>query len=200
MLEGRHLSVAFDGRPVLDDVSLAVAPGERVQLAAPSGTGKTTLCRVLAGYLAPRTGEVLADGSPLPRRGPCPVQLIGQHPELTLDPRMRMAASLAECGASEEELGRLRELLGIRDAWLSRYPHELSGGELQRFCIARALAANPRYLVADEVSTMLDALTQAQIWRFLVGETSRRGIGLVFVSHSPALTDRIATRVVRLGA
>ena len=116
MLEGRHLSVAFDGRPVLDDVSLAVASGERVQLAAPSGTGKTTLCRVLAGYLAPRTGEVLVDGSPLPRRGPCPVQLIGQHPELTLDPRMRMAASLAECGASEEELGRLRELLGIRDA------------------------------------------------------------------------------------
>ena len=83
MLEGRHLSVAFDGRPVLDDVSLAVASGERVQLAAPSGTGKTTLCRVLAGYLAPRTGEVLVDGSPLPRRGPCPVQLIGQHPELT---------------------------------------------------------------------------------------------------------------------
>lgn len=200
MLEGRHLSVAFDSRPVLDDISLAVAPGERVQLAAPSGTGKTTLCRVLAGYLAPRAGEVLVDGEPLPKRGPCPVQLIGQHPELTLDPRMRMAASLAECGASEEELDRLRELLGIRGAWLSRYPHELSGGELQRFCIARALAANPRYLVADEVSTMLDALTQAQIWRFLMDETSRRGIGLVFVSHSPALTDRIATRVVRLGA
>lgn len=200
MLEGRHLSVAFDGRPVLDDVSLAVASGERVQLAAPSGTGKTTLCRVLAGYLAPRTGEVLVDGSPLPRRGPRPVQLIGQHPELTLDPRMRMAASLAECGASEEELARLRELLGIRDGWLARYPHELSGGELQRFCIARALAANPRYLVADEVSTMLDAVTQAQIWRFLVDETARRGIGVVFVSHSPALTERVATRVVRLDA
>ena len=200
MLEGRHLSVAFDGRPVLDDVSLAVASGERVQLAAPSGTGKTTLCRVLAGYLAPRTGEVLVDGSPLPRRGPCPVQLIGQHPELTLDPRMRMAASLAECGASEEELGRLRELLGIRDAWLSRYPHELSGGEMQRFCIARALAANPRYLVADEISTMLDAVTQAQIWRFLVTETKKRDVGLVFVSHSHALTERIATRVVRLDA
>ena len=179
MLEGRHLSVAFDGRPVLDDVSLAVASGERVQLAAPSGTGKTTLCRVLAGYLAPRTGEVLVDGSPLPRRGPCPVQLIGQHPELTLDPRMRMAASLAECGASEEELGRLRELLGIRDAWLSRYPHELSGGEMQRFCIARALGAHPSYLIADEVSTMLDAVTQAQIW-----QARRRGRG---ARHGPHL-------------
>ena len=108
-----------------------------------------------------------------------------------------MGATLAEAG---EVPGRLLDDLGIQKRWLSRYPHELSGGELQRFCIARALAANPRYLVADEVSTMLDALTQAQIWRFLVGETSRRGIGLVFVSHSPALTDRIATRVVRLGA
>ena len=166
----------------------------------PSGTGKTTLCRVLAGYLAPRTGEVLADGSPLPRRGPCPVQLIGQHPELTLDPRMRMAASLAECGASEEELGRLRELLGIRDAWLSRYPHELSGGELQRFCIARALGAHPSYLIADEVSTMLDAVTQAQIWRALVAEAEARAMGLIFVSHSPALASRLATRVVELPA
>ena len=89
----------------------------------------------------------------------------------------------------------------IRDSqkrWLARFPHELSGGELQRFCIARALAANPRYLVADEVSTMLDAVTQAQIWRFLVAETQARGIGLVFVSHSHALTERIATRVVDL--
>ena len=137
------------------------------------------------------------DGESLPRRGACPVQMIWQHPEAAVDPRMRMGATLAEAG---EVPGRLLDDLGIQKRWLSRYPHELSGGELQRFCIARALAANPRYLVADEVSTMLDALTQAQIWRFLVGETSRRGIGLVFVSHSPALTDRIATRVVRLGA
>ena len=198
MLEGRHLSVAFDGRPVLDDVSLAVAPGERVRLAAPSGTGKTTLCRVLAGYLAPRAGEVLVDGEPLPKRGPCPVQLIGQHPELTLDPRMRMAASLAECGASEEELDRLRELLGIRGAWLSRYPHELSGGELQRFCIARALATRPRYLICDEVSTMLDAVTQAHIWHVLLDYAARENAGMLLVSHTPALTARIATREVAL--
>ena len=136
-------------------------------------------------------------GEPLPRRGACPVQMIWQHPEAAVDPRMRMGATLAEAG---EVPGRLLDDLGIQKRWLSRYPHELSGGELQRFCIARALAANPRYLVADEVSTMLDALTQVQIWRFLMDETSRRGIGLVFVSHSPALTDRIATRVVRLGA
>ena len=178
-------------------VQLLENQAERVALCAPSGFGKTTLCRLLAGYERPQAGEVLVAGEPLPRRGACPVQMIWQHPEAAVDPRMRMGATLAEAG---EVPGRLLDDLGIQKRWLSRYPHELSGGELQRFCIARALAANPRYLVADEVSTMLDALTQVQIWRFLMDETSRRGIGLVFVSHSPALTDRIATRVVRLGA
>ena len=95
--------------------------------------------------------------------------------------------------------GRLRSF-GIRDAWLSRYPHELSGGELQRFCIARALGAHPSYLIADEVSTMLDAVTQAQIWRALVAEAEARAMGLIFVSHSPALASRLATRVVELPA
>ena len=199
MLEARGITYAYPGaaRPLYQGFDLAVAPDERVALCAPSGFGKTTLCRMLAGYDRPQKGEILVDGAPLPKRGTCPVQLILQHPETAVDPRMRMSQTLAEAGEVPQ---RLLDDLGIQKRWLARFPHELSGGELQRFCIARALAANPRYLVADEVSTMLDALTQAQIWRFLVGETSRRGIGLVFVSHSPALTDRIATRVVRLGA
>ena len=78
--------------------------------------------------------------------------------------------------------------------------HELSGGEMQRFCIARALGAHPSYLIADEVSTMLDAVTQAQIWRALVAEAEARAMGLIFVSHSPALAFRLATRVVELPA
>lgn len=197
MLEARGITYACPGaaRALYQGFDLAVAPDERVALCAPSGFGKTTLCRLLAGYERPQAGEVLVDGEPLPRRGACPVQMIWQHPEAAVDPRMRMGATLAEAG---EVPGRLLDDLGIQKRWLSRYPHELSGGELQRFCIARALAANPRYLVADEVSTMLDAVTQAQIWRFLVEETQARGIGLVFVSHSHALTERIATRVVDL--
>lgn len=199
MLEARGITYAYPGaaRALYQGFDLAVAPDERVALCAPSGFGKTTLCRLLAGYERPQAGEVLVDGEPLPRRGACPVQMIWQHPEAAVDPRMRMGATLAEAG---EVPGRLLDDLGIQKRWLSRYPHELSGGELQRFCIARALAANPRYLVADEVSTMLDAVTQAQIWRFLVEETQARGIGLVFVSHSHALTERIATRVVDLVA
>ena len=183
------------GAPVLDGVSLRVESGQRVALSAPSGTGKTTLARVLAGYLAPDEGRVTLDGRPLPRRGVCPVQMIWQHPEAAVDPRMRLGRTLAEAGPVDRALV---DGLGIRDEWMDRFPHELSGGELQRFCIARALAAEPRFVIADEMSTMLDALTQAQIWRFLMDEVERREVGLVFVSHSPALTERIATDIVEL--
>lgn len=197
MLEARGITYAYPNTntPLYRDFYLSVGEHERVALCAPSGFGKTTLCRLLAGYEQPQKGEILLDGAPLPKRGTCPVQLILQHPETAVDPRMRMQQTLAEAGKVPE---RLLADLEIKNRWLTRFPHELSGGELQRFCIARALAANPRYLVADEISTMLDAVTQAQIWRFLVAETQARGIGLVFVSHSQALTKRLATRVVNL--
>ena len=199
MLEARGITYAHPGarEPLYRDFDLAVGPGERVALSAPSGFGKTTLCRLLAGYERPQSGKILVDGVPLPKRGTCPVQLILQHPEAAVDPRMRMERTLAEAG--EVPQGLLDDL-GIQEKWLTRFPHDLSGGELQRFCIARALMANPRYLVADEISTMLDAVTQAQIWRFLVTETKKRDVGLVFVSHSPALAERIATRTIDLGA
>lgn len=195
MLEARNISFAYGKRMLYQGFDLALSSHERVALSAPSGFGKTTLCRLLAGYEQPATGEVLVDGAPLSKRGVCPVQMIWQHPETAVDPRMRMSQVLAEAGDTPQEL---LDDLGIQSRWLSRYPHELSGGELQRFCIARALTANPRYLVADEISTMLDAVTQAQLWRFLVRQTEARGIGFVFVSHSAALAERVATRVVTL--
>ncbi len=189
MLEARAISFAYPkGPPILEAISLEVAPCQRLYIQAPSGTGKTTLCRILAGFQQPSSGEVLVDGQPLPKRGPCPVQLIGQHPEHALDPRMRMKDSLLESGPLD---GGLLQRLGIQQRWLSRFPHELSGGELQRFCIARALMANPRYLIADEISTMLDAVTQAYIWHRLLEEVEQRGLGLVFTTHSTALADRL---------
>ena len=199
LLTAEHITFSYRaGRraPVLRDISLALSSGERVGLQAPSGRGKTTLCRLLAGYERPQKGEVLLDGKPLSAyAGPCPVQMVWQHPETVVDPLLPLGKTLAESGMPEQ---RLLDALHIREGWLTRYPGELSGGELQRFCIARALATNPRYLVADEISTMLDALTQAQLWEFLLAEVEARGMGLVFVSHSPALTARIATRTVNL--
>lgn len=196
MLEARDITFGYPGaKPLYNGFSLQVEPGERVALQAPSGFGKTTLCRVLAGFERPQTGQVLVDGQPLPRRGVCPVQLTQQHPEQAVDPRLRMRKTLAEAGEVPQQL---LDDLGIRDEWLQRYPHELSGGELQRFCIARALATRPRYLICDEVSTMLDAVTQAHIWHVLLDYAARENAGMLLVSHTPALTARIATREVAL--
>ncbi len=204
-LEARRVSFGYDGSAplVFDDFSLAARPGERVALRAPSGRGKSTLCRLLAGYLEPARGGVFVDGAPLREAAvpgaASPVQLIGQHPERVIDPLLRIRKSLAEAGLGHAgSADDLLAALGVRSAWLDRFPSELSGGELQRICIARALATQPRYLICDEISTMLDASTQAQLWRFLVSYAQEREVGMVIVSHSDALVDRVATRVVEL--
>lgn len=248
-LEARDISFSYvPGRPILHSVNLVVDPGERVALTAPSGRGKTTLCRALSGYLRPDAGAVLVDGVELSRaqgacdgvpaapgsrgsrlRGPRPVQLIWQHPEQAFDPLLRLGRSLAEgvppraaarasgssgagsLGAARSATAHsaaarleavrntgLLERFGIREAWLDRFPHELSGGELMRFCIVRALIAEPRYLVCDEMTAMLDAVTQAELWREVIAIASERSMGIVLVSHSPALVDRVATRLFRL--
>lgn len=195
-LEARDITFAYPGAaPVLSDVSLDVVPGERVALSAPSGFGKSTLCQILAGYLAPSEGSVSVDGASLPKRGVCPVQMIWQHPERVLNPRIRIEASLREVGEVPREL---LDALGVCDEWRDRYPLELSGGQLQRICIARALATRPRYLICDETTTMLDPITQAQVWQVLVDWANANGAGMVLVTHSEALANRIATRTVNL--
>jgi peptide/nickel transport system ATP-binding protein len=196
MLEARDIHFAYPRQgPLFHGLNLEVESHERVALVAPSGAGKSTLGKLLSGYLLPGKGEVLVDGEGLMDSRPCAVQLIWQHPEQAVDPLLRMRASLEEAGPLE--LGLL-DRLGIQRRWLSRRPHELSGGELQRFCIARALSAKPRYVVADEITAMLDAVTQALVWQVLVDECLGNGIGLVFVSHSAALRQRLATRVLEL--
>lgn len=188
-------SYANQGKPVVNHVSLSIAPAERVGLSAPSGYGKTTLAKVLAGYLKQDSGMVLVDGKPLPEKGYSPVQMIWQHPEKSVNPRLKMKEVLLE---GDEIEPRMLEELGIEKDWLNRYPQELSGGELQRFCIARALGKRTRYLIADEISTMLDLITQGQIWNFLLEETQRRQIGMLVFSHSQQLMDYVSTRQIQL--
>ena len=117
--------------------------------------------------------------------------MIWQHPERAVNPRLKMEKILSDGGQVED---RIIEGLGIEEDWLNRYPQELSGGELQRFCIARALGKETRFLIADEISTMLDLITQSQIWNFLLDEVKRREIGLIVVSHSEALLKQVAER------
>lgn len=181
---------------ILSGLNLTIESGELVGAAAPSGFGKTTLCRLLAGYLRPSGGVILLDGKPLASyRGYCPVQMIWQQPELAVDPKMRMQDILAEGDAVEP---RVLDALGIRKEWMRRFPQELSGGELQRFCIARALGRRTRFLLADEITTMLDLVTQSQIWHFLMEEIRGRDIGLLAVSHDKELLRQICTRQIDL--
>ena len=183
-------------RQILDHVNLSVEPGEKVGIMAPSGYGKTTLCKILAGYERPDQGKVLVDGMPILKiRGYCPVQMIWQHPEQAVNPRVRMQTVLQEGDSISE---RVIEGLGIERDWCNRYPGELSGGELQRFCIARALGERTRFLIADEISTMLDPITQSQIWNFLLAEVKERKIGLLVVSHDEKLMEQVCDRIMRL--
>lgn len=182
----------YGDRKILNRFSLTLESHERVGLTAPSGFGKTTFLKILAGYEKPDQGEILLDGKPLSYyQGYCPVQMIWQHPEQSVNPKLKMKEILYEGGEVNPDIIKG---LGIEPDWLHRYPAELSGGELQRFCIARALGRQTRFLLTDEISAMLDLITQSQIWNFLIDEVRKREIGLLAVSHSGALLERICTR------
>jgi peptide/nickel transport system ATP-binding protein len=177
------------------EVNLSIKPGEIVGLKGPSGTGKTTLCRILAGYERPLEGKVTTGGAELPKTGYHPVQLVFQHPEKAVNPRWKMEKMLEEGGRPDDEI---LALLGIEQEWLTRWPNELSGGELQRFCVARALGPGTRFLIADEMTTMLDAITQAQIWHAVLHLAEKRKMGILVVSHEAELMKRLCHRVIEL--
>ena len=193
-LEAKNITFRYPRRgsaPPLEGVNLTLRSGERLGLSAPSGRGKTTLCKVLAGWERPEKGEVLLDGAPLSRfRGFCPVQLLWQHPEEVVDPLLPLRRTLEEAGPVDPAL---LAGLGVLDSWLERYPSELSGGELQRICVARALRPELRFLLCDELSAMLDLATQAEIWKFLLDQAERRALGLLIVSHDAKLLGRLCT-------
>jgi peptide/nickel transport system ATP-binding protein len=193
-LEAKNITFGYERRKnVLNGVSLSVEQGERVALVGPSGCGKSTLSQILAGNFTPQSGEVLLDNKALPKRGFCPVQLIYQHPEQAINPRWKLGKTLTEAWSPD---GAFLSAMGIETAWLERYPAELSGGEMQRFCIARALAPETKFIVADEMSTMLDVITQAQIWELLLRVCAERNLGLLAVTHSAELAARVCGRIV----
>ncbi len=198
-LEGKNLFFRYDQKKpwILEDVSIKIEKGQRLAVSAPSGYGKTTLALLLAGYLEPVKGEILLDGRPFPRKGFCPVQLIYQHPEKAINPRWRLRRILVESGQRKEEV---LDAFGIERNWLDRFPRELSGGELQRFCVARALLCGADYLICDEVSTMLDAITQAQLWKVILEEARRREMGILAITHNQHLARRIAEKTIDLSA
>ena len=196
ILEAKDLTFRYPrqrGGAAVERVSLTLRSGERVGLSAPSGRGKTTLCKLLAGWERPKRGQVLLDGAPLPSQGFCTVQLLWQHPEEAVDPLLRLGTTLYEAGPVDPAAA---EGLGIQPGWLERYPMELSGGELQRICVVRALGPELKFLLCDEASAMLDLVTQARLWRFLLAQAEERNLGLLVVSHDRPLLEQVCTRIL----
>ena len=193
-LEAKDIGFRYEGGPWLfRGVNLSVEPGEIVGITGPSGRGKTTLCRILSSYETPMEGTVTYNGAPIPKKGYHPVQMVLQHPEKAINPRWKMHKILNEGYHPDEEL---LALLGIEQEWLTRWPHELSGGEMQRFCVARALGQSTRFLIADEMTTMLDAITQAQIWHAVTEIAKKREMGIIVVTHEMKLMQRLCHRII----
>ncbi|MFD0207079.1 MULTISPECIES: ABC transporter ATP-binding protein [Saccharothrix] len=195
--------------PVVTDYSLTVHSGQTVGLAGPSGSGKSTLARVLALLHKPFAGTVHLDDVPVTRyRGRAPreqrtrVGILFQQPRLSVDPRMTLRTAIAEPlranGRPVDRVDELADLVMLTPELLGRRPHEVSDGQLQRACLARALALRPAYLICDEMTTMLDASTTAALVTVIREYQRQTGAGVLAISHDTALLDRWADRVVRL--
>ncbi len=221
LLTATALSKTFSsgGRQIhaVRDVSLVVREGESVGVIGPSGSGKSTLARILTGHLTPDSGEVrLRDAAlssswrggankALRRR----IQLVMQDPTDALSPRMTVAELVREpldLGSEVEPEQRHHAVCEMLDsvglpasgAFLQARTHELSGGQLQRIALARALVLRPKLLVADEPSAMLDASEQARLLVVLRERQIEMGLGLVLVSHNMAVIRKVVDRVVVL--
>ena len=121
------------------------------------------------------------------------MQLIFQHPEKTMNPKWKMEKVLNESWTPPKDL---RDTFGLKEQWLTRWPNELSGGELQRFSILRAINPETKFIIADEISTMLDAVTQVQIWEKLINHAKANNLGILAVSHDSELLEVICDDIL----
>jgi peptide/nickel transport system ATP-binding protein len=195
----------------VDGVSFEIGRGETLGLVGKSGCGKSTLGRTVLRLLEPTSGRVFFDGedisglkgSALKSLGKR-MQIIFQNPESCLNPRMKVYDAIAEplrlhriC-EKDKERRRIQELIeavSLGEELLFRYPRELSGGQLQRVAIARVLGLNPEFIVADEPTSMLDPLVQAQILFLLKKLQTEYGISFLFISHDMQVVEWMSDKV-----
>ncbi|MEJ8638880.1 MULTISPECIES: ABC transporter ATP-binding protein [Streptomyces] len=211
MFELEEITAGYDrGHPVVRDASLTLAPGEAVGLLGPSGCGKSTLARVAALLHRPYGGRVVIDGEPArgwrhtaPRAQRTAIGVVFQQPRLSADPRLPLRDLIAEplraTGRRDEAVRRTGELadrVGLTGELLGRRPHEVSDGQLQRACLARALVLEPRWLICDEMTAMLDASTTAALVAVVEYYRREQGAGLLAVGHDRTLLERWCDRTV----
>lgn len=210
----RHLNIAINGKPIVDDVDLDIADGERVGLVGSSGSGKSMIARAMMGLL-PATAQVTgsvelggtqvigaSDAAVADLRGRY-VGMVFQKPSAALNPVMTVAQQVGlplylhyDLSLTErsERVTAMLAKVGLGEDVLAKYPHELSGGQRQRVGIATALVTSPRLIIADEPTTALDSITQRQIVDLLTSLVDESGASMLFITHDFAVLNRATTR------
>jgi peptide/nickel transport system ATP-binding protein len=219
LIEVRDLKTYFGraDRPVraVDGVSFSIRQGETLGLVGESGCGKSTIGRSVLRLVERTAGQVLYRGEDLAllpgermRRLRSKLQIVFQDPYASLNPKMRIGAMLGEVlsthglapgrQARERRIAELLELVGLRAEHAARFPHEFSGGQRQRIGVARALAVEPEFIVADEPLSALDVSIQAQVVNLLADLRERLALTLLFISHDLDVVEHLCDRVVVL--
>ena len=210
----RHLNIAINGKPIVDDVDLDIADGERVGLVGSSGSGKSMIARAMMGLL-PATAQVTgsvelggtqvigaSDAAVADLRGRY-VGMVFQNPSAALNPVMTVAQQVGlplylhyDLSLTErsERVTAMLAKVGLGEDVLAKYPHELSGGQRQRVGIATALVTSPRLIIADEPTTALDSITQRQIVDLLTSLVDESDASMLFITHDFAVLNRATTR------
>jgi peptide/nickel transport system ATP-binding protein len=207
------VSASYSGKVnVLEDIDLTLRRGRTVALVGESGSGKSTLARVITGLLPPHRGEIRFNGSALPpdlknrsKRQLQQMQMIYQMPDTALNPRHRVSEIIGrplqfyfgmDAADREDRVLELLDKIELSDKYHDRYPTELSGGEKQRICIARALAANPQLIICDEVTSALDQLVAEGILKLLQNLQNELNVSYLFITHDLATVKAIADEIV----
>ncbi len=224
LLAVEHLKKYFDIRSgvlsriqahvkAIDDVSFSVDRGEVVGLVGESGSGKTTIGRTVLRLLEPTAGRILFEGKDIAYAGAAEMkafrrraQFVFQDPFASLNPRMRVVEIVGEpleihgLAANRRErtdkVAKLLETVGLAAEHMQRFPHEFSGGQRQRIGIARALAVEPEFIVADEPVSALDVSIQAQVLNLLHELKRRLGLTLLFIAHDLAVVEYVSNRII----
>ncbi|MDN5698507.1 MAG: ABC transporter ATP-binding protein [Rubrobacter sp.] len=207
----KHFKVGRESLKAVDDISFEIGRGETLGLVGESGCGKSTAGRVLTRLYEPSGGEVIYDGRNIhkakgeeARELNRKVQMIFQDPQASLNPRMVVGDivaegldihGLAKGSARRERVGELLDVVGLNEEHASRYPHEFSGGQRQRIGIARALAVEPEFIVADEPVSALDVSIQAQIINLMRRLQRERGLTYLFIAHDLSVVKHISDRI-----